>query len=110
MRNAALTYRFPMLCSTLVLLACSNLARAEYREQWLGKTEIQRESNVHHSGLPKLAHGDRTPALDREHASPVSIQTARPSADDDPIAAFAETSRKPGAATPHKAKAPRVSS
>lgn len=110
MRNVASTYRFPVICSTWVLLACSNLAHGEYREQWLGKTEIQREASARHAGVPKLAYGNGTRAREPAHASPDSTQTVRPSADDDPIAAFAETDKKRNAVKLRMAKTVRVSS
>ncbi|RBB39270.1 hypothetical protein DPV79_15680 [Burkholderia reimsis] len=36
MRDTLVTYRFPAICCTLMLVVFSNLAQAEYREQWLG--------------------------------------------------------------------------
>ncbi|WP_157661555.1 hypothetical protein [Burkholderia ubonensis] len=99
-----------MICSTWVLLACSNLAHGEYREQWLGKAEIQWEASARHAGVPKLAYGNGTPAREPSHASPDSTQTVRPSVDDDPIAAFAETDKKRNAVKLRMAKTVRASS
>ncbi|HDR8934502.1 hypothetical protein [Burkholderia vietnamiensis] len=110
MRNIASNYRFPMISSTWVLLACCNLAHGEYREQWLGKTEIQREASARHAGVPKLAHGTGTAAREPAHASPDSTRTVRPFAEDDPIAAFAETDKKRNAVKLRTAKTARVSS
>lgn len=110
MRNVTSTYRFPMICSIWVLLACSNVAHGEYREQWLGAAEMRREADAHRRAAPKSAHAIGIPEQARKQLPHTSARHTLPATEDDPIASFAGTDVKPGAAKLRKPGTKHVAS
>lgn len=81
MHNRYLTYRLLAICGAIVLLACSSVARSEYREQWLGTAEMQREADAQRVPTSKSARATGIPEWARKHSfhtdlPPVLVRTA----------------------------------
>ncbi|RQR49655.1 hypothetical protein DIE19_31485 [Burkholderia sp. Bp9126] len=95
--GSRLLIRYAPMVGAALMLVCG-IARAEYREQWISATQLQRETQQQAS--PRTRPGSIGHASDRKAGTTTvaSTHTRRriETADRDPIAAFAETGSKNG--------------